>query len=86
MTIVRDLHDEGHAILTVKTDHGEFVLDNLSDEIRPWNATGYRFVKRQSQEDPNLWVSIGDPPGAGSTPRSEPQSPALIPLQGGGDR
>ncbi|MGO8832577.1 MAG: transglutaminase-like cysteine peptidase [Roseiarcus sp.] len=60
MTIVRDLNDEGHAILTVKTDHGEFVLDNLSDEIRPWNATGYRFIKRQSQEDPNLWVSIGD--------------------------
>jgi predicted transglutaminase-like cysteine proteinase len=60
MTIVRDLEGEGHAILTVKTDHGEFVLDNLSDEIRPWNATGYRFVKRQSQEDPNLWVSIGD--------------------------
>lgn len=60
MTIVRDLDGEGHAILTVKTDHGEFVLDNLSDEIRPWDATGYRFVKRQSQEDPNLWVSIGD--------------------------
>jgi predicted transglutaminase-like cysteine proteinase len=60
MTIVRDLDGEGHAILTVKTDHGEFVLDNLSDEIRPWSATGYRFVKRQSQEDPNLWVSIGD--------------------------
>ena len=61
MTIVRDLHGEGHAILTVKTDHGEFVLDNLSDEIRPWNATGYRFVKRQSQEDPNVWLAIGDP-------------------------
>ena len=61
MTIVRDLNNEGHAILTVKTDRGEFVLDNLSNEIRPWNATGYRFVKRQSQEDPNLWVSIGDP-------------------------
>jgi len=61
MTIVRDLHGEGHAILTVKTDHGEFVLDNLSDEIRPWNATGYRFVKRQSQENPNVWLAVGDP-------------------------
>jgi len=61
MTIVRDLHGEGHAILTVKTDHGEFVLDNLSDEVRPWNVTGYRFVKRQSQEDPNVWLAIGDP-------------------------
>jgi len=61
MTIVRDLDGDGHAILTVKTDHGEFILDNLSDEIRRWSATGYLFVKRQSQEDPNLWVSIGDP-------------------------
>jgi predicted transglutaminase-like cysteine proteinase len=61
MTIVRDLEGEGHAILTVKTDRGEFVLDNLTNDIRPWNATGYRFVKRQSQEDPNLWVSVGDP-------------------------
>jgi predicted transglutaminase-like cysteine proteinase len=61
MTIVRDLHGEGHAILTVKTDHGEFVLDNLTDDIRPWSATGYRFLKRQSQENPNVWVAIGDP-------------------------
>jgi predicted transglutaminase-like cysteine proteinase len=37
---VRDLNGEGHAVLTVKTDHGDFVLDNPSDEIRPWTATG----------------------------------------------
>jgi predicted transglutaminase-like cysteine proteinase len=61
MTIVRDLEGEGHAILTVKTDRGEFVLDNLSNMVRPWNATGYRFIKRQSQEDPNVWVAIGGP-------------------------
>ena len=65
MTIVRDLHGDGHAILTVKTDRGEFILDNLVDEIRPWSATGYRFVKRQSQEDPNRWVAIGDPGKSG---------------------
>jgi predicted transglutaminase-like cysteine proteinase len=59
MTVVRDLDGEGHAILTVKTDHGEFVLDNLSDEIRPWDATGYTFVKRQSQDDPNVWLDLG---------------------------
>ena len=59
MTIVRDLEGEGHAILTVKTDRGEFVLDNLSDEIRPWDATGYSYVKRQSQEDPNVWLDLG---------------------------
>jgi len=63
MTIVRDLDGEGHAILTVKTDHGEFVLDNLSDEIRPWYATGYRFIKRQAQDDPNVWLDLGGAQG-----------------------
>jgi predicted transglutaminase-like cysteine proteinase len=61
MTVVKDLNDEGHAILTVKTNRGEFILDNLTDAIHPWNATGYRFLKRQSQEDPNVWVAVGDP-------------------------
>jgi predicted transglutaminase-like cysteine proteinase len=64
MTIVRDLSDEGHTILTVKTNRGDFVLDNLSDEIRPWDATGYRYIKRQSQQDPNVWVALDPGPGA----------------------
>ena len=59
MTIVKDLDGEGHAILTVKTDHGEFVLDNLTDEIRPWDATGYTYLKRQAQYDPNVWLDLG---------------------------
>jgi predicted transglutaminase-like cysteine proteinase len=59
MTIVKDLEGEGHAILTVKTDRGEFILDNLTDEIRPWNATGYTYLKRQAQDDPNMWLNLG---------------------------
>ena len=62
MTIVRDHDNMGHAILTVRTDKGDFILDNLTDDVRAWAATGYRFVKRQSQEDPNVWLSIA--PGA----------------------
>jgi predicted transglutaminase-like cysteine proteinase len=61
ITVVRDKKDEGHAVLTIKTDRGEFILDNQVDEILPWIETGYRYVKRQSQYDPNVWVSIGDP-------------------------
>lgn len=61
MTVVKDGDEEGHAILTVKTNRGEFVLDNLNNEMRPWTATGYRFVKRQSQEDQNVWVTIDAP-------------------------
>ena len=58
MTIVRDQDGEGHAVLTVKTDRGDFVLDNLTDEILPWNDTGYRFIKRQAQDDPNVWLAM----------------------------
>jgi predicted transglutaminase-like cysteine proteinase len=59
MTVVKDLDGEGHAILTVKTDRGEFVLDNLTNEIRPWDATGYTYIKRQAQNDPNVWLDLG---------------------------
>jgi predicted transglutaminase-like cysteine proteinase len=61
ITVVRDQKDEGHAVLTVKTDHGELILDNQNEDVLPWIETGYRFVKRQSQQDPNVWVSLGDP-------------------------
>jgi predicted transglutaminase-like cysteine proteinase len=61
MTVVRDKNSDGHAILTVKTDKGEYILDNQTDDIVLWTDTGYRFVKRQSQSDPNVWVSLGDP-------------------------
>jgi predicted transglutaminase-like cysteine proteinase len=59
ITVVRDKKGDGHAVLTVKTDRGEFILDNEVNEILLWNQTGYRFVKRQSQANPNLWVSLG---------------------------
>jgi predicted transglutaminase-like cysteine proteinase len=67
ITVVRDRKDEGHAVLTVKTDKGDFVLDNQAENIALWSDTGYRFVKRQSQTDPNVWVSLGDPHAATAT-------------------
>jgi len=52
ITVVRDKKGEGHAVLTVKTDKGEFILDNQKRNVVAWTETGYRFVKRQSQSDP----------------------------------
>jgi predicted transglutaminase-like cysteine proteinase len=60
ITVVRDRKGEGHAVLTVKTDKGEFILDNQNETVLPWTDTGYRFVKRQSQSNTNEWVSLGD--------------------------
>ncbi len=67
ITVVRDKKGDGHAVLTVKTDHGEFVLDNQEPQVLPWNRTGYKFVKRQSQSDPNTWVALGAPRVAPAT-------------------
>jgi predicted transglutaminase-like cysteine proteinase len=61
ITVVRDQNGDGHAVLTVKTDQGEFILDNQRDDVLLWSETGYRFVKRQSQADQNVWLSLGEP-------------------------
>jgi hypothetical protein len=67
VTVVRDKRGDGHAVLTVKTDKGEFVLDNQNDQILLWSDTGYHFVKRQSQTDQNVWGSLGEPRGIPAT-------------------
>jgi predicted transglutaminase-like cysteine proteinase len=61
VTVVLDNQNEGHAVLTVTTDKGDYVLDNKKEDILLWSKTGYRFVKRQSRSDPNVWVSLVDP-------------------------
>ncbi len=60
ITVVRDKKGDGHAVLTVKSDKGEFILDNQNEDVLAWTDTGYRYVKRQTQSDPNVWVSLGD--------------------------
>ncbi|MFK8250976.1 transglutaminase-like cysteine peptidase [Ancylobacter terrae] len=60
ITVVRDQRGDGHSVLTVVTDHGDVVLDNQEDDILAWHETGYRYVKRQSQSNLNVWVSLGD--------------------------
>jgi predicted transglutaminase-like cysteine proteinase len=64
VTVVREKKGDGHAVLTVKTDKGEFILDNQNESIVLWTESGYRFVKRQSQVNPNAWVALGDPPAS----------------------
>jgi predicted transglutaminase-like cysteine proteinase len=65
-TVVLDHQGAGHAVLTVTTDQGDFVLDNLTDKLLRWDQTGYVFIKRQSQEDENIWVAIADGRDAGA--------------------
>jgi predicted transglutaminase-like cysteine proteinase len=60
ITVVRKPDGEGHAVLTVRTDRGDYVLDNLTDKVRAWDSTGYRYLKRQAIDNTGRWVSIRD--------------------------
>lgn len=58
MTTVVTGRGEPHAVLMVRTDRGDFVLDNLNQIVKPWNSTGYRFVSMQSPDNPRIWVNL----------------------------
>ncbi len=58
MTVVRKPDGEGHAVLTVRTAQGDFILDNLDNEAKIWTKTPYRFLKRQASFNTGRWVTI----------------------------
>ena len=58
LTVVIDERGEGHAVLMIRTDRGDFILDNKTNAVLPWNHTGYVFVKREGQDD-GAWASLG---------------------------
>lgn len=60
IAVVKQANGEGHAVLMVRTDRGDLVLDNQVGSIDLWNATPYKFIKRQSQADAAQWVDMID--------------------------
>jgi predicted transglutaminase-like cysteine proteinase len=60
MTVVVQPNGDGHAVLTVRTDHGDFILDNMRNKVMLWADTEYTFLKRQSADDPARWVKLQD--------------------------
>lgn len=59
ITVVIDKEGGGHAVLTVVTDRGEFVLDNQTDQVLSWSKSGLTFIRRQSAENQNVWQDLG---------------------------
>jgi predicted transglutaminase-like cysteine proteinase len=58
ITTVTTSSGEGHAVLTVVTNQGDYVLDSRTSSIRLWSRTGYEFYTRQAQTNPQRWVWI----------------------------
>jgi predicted transglutaminase-like cysteine proteinase len=58
ITVVRKPDGEGHAVLTLRTSDGDFILDNLEDDVKLWTATDYTFLKRQASFNTGRWITI----------------------------
>lgn len=60
ITVVRDQQGDGHAVLTVRTNRGDLILDNQASAIVTWDQTPYQYVKRQSELHSGRWTAISD--------------------------
>ncbi|GGK37399.1 transglutaminase-like cysteine peptidase [Salinarimonas ramus] len=70
MTVVIDERNEGHAVLMLRTDRGDFILDNVRDAVLPWHDTGYVYVKREGSNGAQ-WTSLGHARSPVSTARRD---------------
>src|SRR5207253_491444 len=43
LSVVRTASGAGHLVLVVATSSGDLVMDNLTDTLRPWTSTNYRW-------------------------------------------
>jgi predicted transglutaminase-like cysteine proteinase len=58
ITVVLDHGTVRHAVLTVVTDQGDFVLDSLKDDILTTDKANYVWVERQDRASATGWVAL----------------------------
>ncbi len=46
------------AVLTARTVYGDFILDNMIDEVNVWHRSGYEFIMLQPYLNPLIWLSL----------------------------
>jgi predicted transglutaminase-like cysteine proteinase len=47
MTAVFDEDGAPHAVLMIRTNRGDFILDNKHNAVLPWQRTGYIYLQRE---------------------------------------
>ncbi len=55
---VLDKQRNAHAVLVYRSAAGDLVLDNLTNQIKPWSATQYLFLRMQNPRKPSGWVGV----------------------------
>ena len=61
LSVVKTASGIGHLVLVVVTTKGDIVMDNLTEAIRPWQNTGYHWLKIQSANDARFWYEVKAP-------------------------
>lgn len=49
---------KGHAVLVVRTDHGDLVLDNRTNAIKGWRDMDLHWLMIQSGDNPRIWYEL----------------------------
>jgi predicted transglutaminase-like cysteine proteinase len=47
-----------HAVLVLRTDRGDFVLDSVKSQVKRWQQTGYTFLRMQNPKAPSRWDAV----------------------------
>ncbi|CUJ94936.1 hypothetical protein RUE5091_01481 [Ruegeria denitrificans] len=55
---VLDARRNSHAVLVYRSAAGDLVLDNLTNQIKPWSDTHYLFLRMQNPRKPSSWVGV----------------------------
>lgn len=53
-----DRRRNSHAVLIIRTKSGDYVLDNLTNQMKPWQDTGYSFLRMQDPNTPSGWTRV----------------------------
>jgi predicted transglutaminase-like cysteine proteinase len=49
---------EHHLVLVIRAMEGDYVLDNLNANIRPWSKVPYKWVRIESPQNPKWWSTV----------------------------
>ena len=58
LMVVAKAKGERHAMLILRLNDGDYVLDNLSPEIIAWRNSAYTFLELQAPAEPSGWENI----------------------------
>ncbi|MBO9197055.1 transglutaminase-like cysteine peptidase [Rhizobium sp. 16-449-1b] len=62
LSVVLDRSGENHLVLIARLKSGDYVLDNLAYNVKPWQRTGYTFLASQNFNSKANWqVTLAGP-------------------------